>query len=109
MEPLKPKTRPEDVIVKRIKEFLILRGWYVKKMHGNLFQSGVPDLYCAKKNYGARWIEVKTEKGRLEASQIENFHLLAAAGVGVWVFTDMNEELYKQLCSSPPNWWTWNH
>lgn len=106
MDPLKPKTRPEDIIVKRIKDYLMQRSWYVKKLHGNIYQSGMPDLFTAHKMYGSRWIEVKTPTGRLESSQVENFHLMAAAGVGVWVLTDINDAIYDQLRFKPANWWT---
>ncbi len=54
-------------------------------------------------------LDVKTVNGKLEDSQKENFQLMAAAGVGVWVLTDINEEIYKQLLTNPPNWWTWCH
>ncbi len=107
MDPIVPRGRPEDLIVDKIKIYFKARGWYVKKLHGNVYQSGMPDLYLAHKSYGSRWIEVKTPRGRLEASQVENFHLMAAAGVGVWILTKMDEDDYKRVLMSPANWHTY--
>ena len=80
------------------------RDWLIKKTHGNEFSIGWPDLYCAHKRYGQRWIECKVpQRGYLEGSQIEFFRELAAVGVGVWIITAANEEQYNLLFGQP-NW-----
>ena len=103
MEPVRPRGRPEDLIVQQLKSYLKTRDWLTKKTHGNEFSIGWPDLYCAHKRYGQRWIECKTKKGNLEGTQIEFFKELAAVGVGVWILTEATEEQYQLLFGSP-NW-----
>lgn len=103
--PNPPRERPEDKIVQQLKSFLRTREWLVKKTHGNEFQSGLPDLFCAHKRYGIRWVEVKVLKhGRFTPAQVEFFKELAAVNVGVWVLTAATEEEYQKLFGEP-NWW----
>jgi hypothetical protein len=84
-----------------------LRGgeWLVIVTHGNEFQKGLPDLWCAHLQYGVRWVEVKNiEKYRFTAAQLETFPAMQSKGVGVWVLgSDKPEELQKLF--GPPNWW----
>jgi hypothetical protein len=76
----------------------------VKSTHGNIYQYGFPDLYIAHRSYGVRWIEIKNPDGyRFTGAQLEFFHQLASAGVGVWVLTAATEDEYKKLFS-PANW-----
>lgn len=103
MEPLKPKARPEDLIVAQLKSYMLNRGWLFKKIHGDMYQSGFPDAFTYHKKYGLRLIEVKTPQGRLEASQIEFFHQLASVGCGCWILTSADESQYN-LLFGPPNW-----
>jgi len=105
MNPVKPKGRPEDLIVQQLTSFLKTRDWLVKKTHGNLYSVGWPDLYIAHKRYGQRWVECKIPlKGYMESSQIEFFRELAAVGIGVWIITAANDEQY-QLLFKESNWW----
>ena len=102
---LTPKRGPEREIQDDLVRYLREHGWVVKETHGNLYQNGLPDLYCANRRYGARWVEVKNpEKYHFEASQLEFFPLLASAGVGVWVLTAATESEYQKLFL-PANWW----
>lgn len=100
------KGGPERKIQDALITFLRERGWVVRETHGNLYQHGFPDLYCAHRMYGARWIEVKVDKNGLvtfENSQLEFFPQLASVGVGVWVLTAATEEEYRKLFK-PANW-----
>lgn len=106
----RPKIRhgrkPESKLQQDIMNLLRAKGWFVKNTHGNQYQSGFPDLYACARAYGTRWIEVKTDSGRLEMTQVRDFHRFAAEGVGVWILTAATEEEYKKLFG-PPNWQWW--
>ena len=99
-----PSDRPEDKIVAALTMYLRAREWFVKKTHGNKYQTGFPDLFCAHRRYGIRWIEVKVaEHGRFTPAQMDTFPQFAAAGVGIWVLTAATEDEYQKLFH-PPNW-----
>ena len=109
MKPFIPKKKgkagPEAKIQDAIVKYLRNLGWYVKNTHGNMFQSGLPDLYCAHKKYGTRWIEVKNPgKYAFTAAQLENFPQMTAAGVGIWVLTAGTDAEYLKLFERP-NWY----
>lgn len=70
------------------------------KTHGNMFQSGLPDLYATHYTHGARWIEVKLPlmKGsKFTNAQYEVFPKLVANGSRIWILTGATEEEYKKL------------
>lgn len=85
-------------------KFLENRGWIVERMHGNLYQSGIPDLYCFKKEYGERWIDVKVE-GRYSftKAQIIKWPQWESAGIGIWILTGAGQIDYDRLFDKP-NW-----
>jgi hypothetical protein len=86
---------------------LRMRGWAVKRTHGNLYTEGWPDDYATHRRYGARWIEVKlpTRTGDpFTPAQHDTFRLFSKNGSGVWVLTGYSEKDY-QLLFKPPNWW----
>ena len=102
MEPKKVRnTRigPERIIQDKIIAKLRMLQWSVRETHGNLYQWGFPDLYCAHRQYGTRWVEVKDPARRgnvFTEAQMEYFMELGSKGVGVWVLTsDHNEEIAK--------------
>src|SRR4051794_19788032 len=108
MEPKKFHKRgqagPEAEIQKRLVKYLEARSWLVKQTHGNLFQSGLPDLYCVHGQYGQRWIEVKNPKAYVfTPAQRDFFPKLNAVGIGIWILTDANEYEYQKLFA-PANW-----
>jgi len=81
--------------------------WFVKPTHGNMYQSGFPDLYCAHRKYGQRWIEVKLPGmigSKFTSAQLDTFPQLAAAGVGIWILTS-HEECELRKLFGPPNWY----
>jgi len=110
MNPLKGiKTRPEAKIQDAIVKMLKLYGWYTMETHGNMFQSGFPDVYATHSSYGMRWIEVKLPdmKGsKFTAAQLECFPKLCANGSGVWILTADTDLEYKKLFSRF-NWYTY--
>lgn len=98
---------PEAIIQRRVIEFLIKRGWFVKVTHGSTFQAGFPDLYACKRSYGSRWIEIKNPLNyRFTGAQLEVFPRFAAEGVGIWILVDATEQEYLKLFK-PPNWWVY--
>ena len=103
----KKKGTPELEIRTDLVAMLTLRGWYCIITHGNLYQSGLPDVYACHKSYGARWVEVKNpKKYPFTPAQLEVFPKLGAHGVGVWVLTEATEAEYNKLFK-PANWYTY--
>jgi hypothetical protein len=117
---IRPVKGPEAKIQADIKKFLEDRKWFVKNMHGNMYQSGIPDLYACRRKffYGTgkstwddtskpltRWIEVKYgEKYKFTPAQLRDFPKFTAEGVGIWVMVAATEAEYRKLFQ-PPNWW----
>lgn len=113
MNPLKikdrkgPEAKIQDDIVKK------LRGmeWFVKETHGNMFQSGLPDLFTANIKYGSRWIEVKNPYSfSFTPAQIQDFPKMKSAGVGIWILFGAEDEEILKLWK-PANWYDvyYNH
>ena len=103
--------QPESYIVDDLTHYMMARGWLVMKTHGNKFQQGFPDLYCAHREYKTRWIEVKQPHRKVNPfteAQLRTFQEFAAKGVGVWVLTAGDEKEYKKLWL-PANWYTFLH
>lgn len=75
----------ESQIQSRIRDRLHMAGWKTRKIHGNKFQSGLPDLYAYHKIHGQRWIEIKDPKGKLLDSQVKVITEFSKYGVGVWI------------------------
>ena len=99
-----PKKGPEALIQEKIIEFLRIRQWYVKHTHGNMYQSGFPDLFASHPRYGMRWIEVKNpEQYAFTPAQLENFPLMCAHGAHIWILVAPTEEEYAKLFK-PYNW-----
>lgn len=97
------KTGPEAIIQDAIITFLRERDWLVRHLHGNTYQVGMPDLYCARKGV-QRFIEVKNPAAyRFTPGQLEFFPELEAQGIGVWVLVAATQEEYAKLFKSP-NW-----
>lgn len=106
MDPFKPKTKvgPEAKIQEEVINFLKMRDWYVKVMHGSVYQSGFPDLFITHSKYRMRLVEIKNiEAYSFTAAQMEEFPKIEANGCGIWIMTAATEEEYKKLWR-PPNW-----
>ena len=111
MEPLKPRRRkgPEAKIQEDIIKFLLIKGWYVMVTHGNMYQSGFPDLFACHSKYGQRWVEVKKPGfigSKFTPAQLECFPKLCANGSGVWILTAATEAEYDKLFSKF-QWWVY--
>lgn len=106
MKPLKFKKKkgPEHHIQQAIIKKLRYLGWFVKETHGNMFQSGFPDLFACHSVYGQRWIEVKNPASyRFTPAQLDDFPKFSANGCGVWVLvSDSDKEINKLF--REPNW-----
>lgn len=97
--------KPEAKIQGEIIEGLRLHQWFVKILHGNVYQSGMPDLFACKRSSGWRFIECKQPiKYMFTEAQCETFPRLAAGGVNIWVMTAWNDHEYKKLFQ-PCNWY----
>lgn len=101
------QTGPEAKIQEAIIQALRSGEWLVVVTHGNEFQAGLPDLYCAHHIFGTRWIEVKNPIAfQFTAAQKKLFPELHAKGVGIWVLGSA-EPAELQLLFKPANWWTY--
>ncbi len=96
---------PEAIIQEKIVARLRLLTWFVKETHGNLYQSGLPDLYASHRVYGPRWIEVKNPlKYCWTAAQKIDFPQFMTNGSPIWVLTsDEDSEINKLF--KPSNLW----
>lgn len=111
MEPkqFKSRVKPEHVVQNQVVKMLRGHGWFVKETHGNMFQSGFPDLFACHSKWGQRWIEIKLPnmKGsKFTAAQLEDFPKLCANGSGVWILTGDSDYEYQKLFKQP-NWYTY--
>lgn len=98
---------PEAKVQLEIIAYLRVRGWHVMVTHGNMYQSGFPDLFCSHSRYGPRWVEVKLPKmkgSKFTPAQLENFPKMVANGAPVWILTGGNEAEYEKLFAAC-NWW----
>lgn len=104
MNKIQKRDRKEARIQDEIENKLRLLGWFVKSTHGSIYQHGLPDVYAAHTKYGQRWIEIKNPDGfKFTASQRETFPLMAAAGVGIWIATAV--EQVPDILHKAPNWY----
>ena len=106
MLPLRPKAkiRPEDKIQDAVLMLLRHKGWFVLETHGNMYQSGFPDLFACHSRYGQRWIEIKNPHAySFTPAQLSTFPKLCANGSAVWILVSATEEEYEKLFK-PCNW-----
>lgn len=109
MEPriIPAKKKPESILQDKIILMLERRKWLCMSTHGNMYQMGFPDIFCAHFTLGSRWVEVKIEnRVTFTPAQMRFFPLLNAHGVGVWILTDNTEDQYQRLFR-PQNWFTY--
>lgn len=98
------KSGPESKLQDEIVKFLEEREWLVLPTHGNAFQMGFPDLYCAHYTRGTRWVEVKIPDGySFTPAQRQTFPKMQAKGVGIWIMCYADDYEYQKLFQ-PPNW-----
>lgn len=96
-----PEAQIQAAIIRMLRE----RGWFVKVLHGNMYQTGMPDLYAIKKRYGRRLIEVKNPGSfKFTPAQWEDFPRMVAEGEGIWVLVAATEKEYQKLFQKPNLW-----
>lgn len=100
----RPKHGPEWYIQRDLKQFLRDREWQVEQTHGNLYQTGFPDLFTFKRKHGVRWIDCKAP-GRYTFTKAQKLKwpVWDHYGVGIWILTAATQAEYDKLFS-PPNW-----
>lgn len=98
-------TGPEAVGSRRLKKYMEGQGWYLKKLHGGAYQSGMPDYVAWHPRYGQRWIEMKAPGGKLRHSQISMFRIMEKYGQHVYVLE--SEKHYGRLFSEKGNWFSY--
>jgi hypothetical protein len=102
---IRKKKGPEAQIQERLIGFLERREWFVKETHGNMYQSGFPDLWACHKVHGQRWIEVKfAECYSFTPAQTRDFPIMDKMGVGIWILVDASQSEYNKLFDKP-NWY----
>lgn len=98
---------PESQIQKAWISFLTIRGWHVMVTHGNMYQSGFPDLYITHYTYRHRWVEIKNPGQYVfTPAQLKNFPLMSANGSPIWILGEVSDFEYKKLWR-PENWHTY--
>jgi len=98
------KHGPEWHIQQDLIKFLKIREWHVEHTHGNLYQTGFPDLYVLHERWEYRWIDVKQPKHyTFTKAQRLKWPLWESKGIGIWILTAATQEQYD-LLFQPPNW-----
>lgn len=105
-EPRKRRGNEEEKIQNKIRAKMEEEGWLTEKMHGNKFQSGIPDLYCYHPEHGHKWVEVKTAKGYLTSAQGAKFKNWEKYDLGVYILISFKE---IPLLKGKPNWRRFEH
>ena len=81
---------------------MIADGWFLKKLHGGYYQSGLPDYVAWHPKHGQRWIETKAPGGKVSRVQFEMFKIMEKYGQHVYVLED--EKDYHRLFEPEGNW-----
>lgn len=97
------RTGPEAHGANRLIRYMEARGWGFQKLHGGLYQQGLPDYFAMHPVHGLRWIEMKAPGKKLRPSQIQTFEFMNKFHQPVFVLHDEKEYcllfdgLYKQF------------
>ncbi len=96
---------PEWYIQRDLIRYMRERDWLVERMIGNAFQMGIPDLYCFRRDFGERWIDVKAPgKYSFTDQQKKKWPVWNKKhGCGIWILVGANQAEYDKLFA-PPNW-----
>jgi len=85
----------------KLRQYMEAHGWLTIKLHGGMYQSGLPDILAFHPVHGIRFIETKTEKGKLSSRQTRLFSRITEYGGQIYVLRD--EKDYNDLFRKP-NW-----
>lgn len=97
------RDNPELRIRNRIRKYLQDRDWHVTILHGNKFQSGMPDLFTYHIEYGLRLIDAKNPiRYSYTVAQIKLWPKLEAVGCGVFILFE-GDALNYSFLFNPPN------
>ena len=101
---LMSQDKPELQIQEELIEFLKAHQWHVEPISADAFQNGLPDLFCAHKDLGTRWVEVKRPTGyTFTLRQRQRWPVWDEFGIRIWILTAATQEEYDKLFG-PPNW-----
>ena len=100
----KPVHGPEWHIQKDVIRFLGARGWNVEHTHGNLYQTGFPDLLRCAQTMGhpldrlqAAQAVIQLHEGRYK----QKWPAWEAYGIGIWILTAATQAEYDKLFAVP--------
>lgn len=100
-----PREGPEEKIVQALWDYLVARGWTIKRTHGNLFQAGLPDLWIGHPEFGKRWLEVKNPVSyHFTPAQLEFFPIMTRCKDYIWILTAATQAEYDKLFQPYGNW-----
>lgn len=115
MDSFKPRAGhgPEFHIQNRWVDFLEGKKWYVERLVGNAYQSGIPDLFIAHPDHGTRWVDIKVYGSyNFTKAQRLKWPLWEKAGIGIWIIGARSpDECTKEfmineypILMDTPNW-----
>jgi len=96
------RSGPEAKGASRLCMYMRGEGWYLKKLHGGYYQSGMPDYVAWHPLHGQRWIETKAPGGKISKVQFDMFKLMERYGQEVFILED--EKHYYRLFEKKGNW-----
>lgn len=82
----------ENNLRAKIQSFLEGEDWFTKKIHGNIYQAGLPDLMAIRNNEHL-WIETKSKGDKLRPLQEIVFKQMKDKGAQIFVAYDVNDFL----------------
>lgn len=85
----------------KLRNFMHARGWHTEKTHGNMYQSGWPDLLCMHNKFGRKWVECKVPGEKLRQSQIACFLKWSEFGETIYIMHDDDD---YDILFGKPNW-----
>lgn len=92
----------ETGILKAVRDYLRLRGWFVIRMQQGLGSyKGISDLIAVKEGLTV-WIEVKTASGKLSKHQKQFREQITASG-GIYIVVRGVDDLFKIEKALPPS------
>ena len=87
------------------------KHWYCIKIHGSMFQCGLPDLFICHAFYQPRWVECKIKGGSFTPAQKARFPILISLKVPIYLVEHEDlrgnrpalESIYNLIIMGEPN------